>query len=96
MEAPEKEYLGVLDKRYGITAADINCPVVYAANPMHFIGFDEFGRILDTRNAIRGYGNNGINSSFYRAPCTITVSTRNRQATITVAPTTGNMTVVYQ
>ena len=87
---------GVLDRRYGITAADINCPVVYAPDPIHLIGFDEFGRILDARNAIRGYGNDAINSSFYQTPCTITVETRSRKATITVAPTTGNMTVVYQ
>lgn len=91
-----REIEGVLDERYGVTAAGINCPVTYAPFPMSQIGFDEYGRILDPRNIIRGYGNDAINSALYQSPCVITVQTRHQRATITVAPVTGAMAVSYE
>ena len=87
---------GVLDKKYGVTYADIDCPVVYQPDPMHQIGFDEYGRILEANGIIRGYGYDGINSAFYQSPCVITVQTRHKKATITVAPVTGAMAVSYE
>ena len=91
-----RKIYGVLDKKYGVTAADINCPVTYALFPMSQIGFDEYGRILDPGNLARGYGNDAINSAFYQSPCVIKVQTKHQKATITVAPITGAMTVSYE
>ena len=91
-----REIEGVLDKKYGITYADIDCPVDYHPDPIHWIGFDEYGRILDPRNLARGYGNDAINSAFYQSPCVIDVRTRHKKATITVAPVTGAMAVSYE
>ncbi len=92
-----REIEGVLDKKYGITFADIDCPVI---NPWdqtpHHIGFDEYGRILEADSIIRGYGNDAINSSFYKSPCVIKVQTKHKKATITVAPVTGAMAVSYE
>nr|WP_314392519.1 prepilin-type N-terminal cleavage/methylation domain-containing protein [uncultured Campylobacter sp.] len=92
-----REIEGVLDRRYGITFADIDCPVINPGDPTpHHIGFDEYGRILEANNIIRGYGNSATRSAFYQSPCVITVQTRRQRATITVAPVTGAMTVSYQ
>ncbi|MFC2428121.1 MAG: prepilin-type N-terminal cleavage/methylation domain-containing protein [Campylobacter sp.] len=92
-----REIEGVLDRRYGITFADINCPAINPGDPTpHHIGFDEYGRILEANNIIRGYGNSATRSAFYQSPCVIIVQTRHQRATITVAPVTGAMAVSYQ
>lgn len=92
-----REIEGVLDKKYGVTYADIDCPVINPGDPTpHHIGFDEYGRILEANGIIRGYGYDGINSALYQSPCVIKVETKHRKATITVAPVTGAMTVSYQ
>ena len=92
-----REIEGVLDKKYGITFADINCPVINPGDPTpHHIGFDEYGRILEANNIVRGYGNSATSSAFYQSPCVIDVRTRHRKATITVAPFTGAMAVSYE
>lgn len=87
---------GVLDKKYGVTYADIDCPVDYHPDPIHWIGFDEYGRILDPNNLARGYGNDAVYSAFYQSPCVIEVRTKHQKATITVAPVTGAMDVSYE
>ena len=92
-----REIEGVLDKKYGITFADINCPVINPGDPTpHHIGFDEYGRILEANNIVRGYGNSATSSAFYQSPCVIDVRTRHKKATITVAPVTGAMAVSYE
>ena len=92
-----REIEGVLDRRYGITFADIDCPAINPGDPTpHHIGFDEYGRILEANNIIRGYGNSATRSAFYQSPCVITVQTRHKKATITVAPVTGAMAVSYE
>jgi carbamoyl-phosphate synthase large chain len=92
-----REIEGVLDKKYGVTFADINCPAINPRDPTpHHIGFDEYGRILEANNIIRGYGNSATGSALYQSPCVITVQTRHQKATITVAPVTGAMTVSYE
>ena len=92
-----REIEGVLDKKYGITFADINCPVINPGDPTpHHIGFDEYGRILEANNIVRGYGNSATSSAFYQSPCVIKVQTKHQKATITVAPITGAMTVSYE
>lgn len=91
-----REIEGVLDKKYGVTFADIDCPVDYHPDPIHWIGFDEYGRILDPNNLARGYGNDAVYSAFYQSPCVIEVRTKHQKATITVAPVTGAMDVSYE
>lgn len=89
----DKTY-GVLDKKYGIESAKTECEGSYYITS--YIGFDEYGRIMDPNNLARGYGEDALHSAFYKKPCKIYVETKKKKATITVAPTTGNMTVVYQ
>ena len=92
-----REIEGVLDEKYGVTFADIDCPAINPGDPTpHHIGFDEYGRILEANNIIRGYGNSATRSAFYQSPCVITVQTRHKKATITVAPVTGAMAVSYE